>query len=324
MRLTSRMIRKEDYKEEALLLEMAFYVFREGTYDEVILDYLNRYYIGTTEDYMDIWQAAGAFEVKVHQIEEKILCQVLFTEDKVEESGVIFDSYYCYRPNIKIVQAYLAYNAYGYLARRMDVKESILHYMEIEMDQMGRGRDICSLAMLKHFSENRERGEEYNVWICREVRRFLSRGVLVPWFKSFMYQTDIPKELIDRACVVYTTKPGHTVKVRFRIDQGEKTGKWQEENMQNVYGGIFSKSWTLFADEKLIWQALDHDGEDITVSECQEILPEVNGEAELVSGRDYIDRMILQKDFNDYDAFYRTAKTYNDRKLLAEKVLDIL
>lgn len=139
-----------------------------------------------------------------------------------------------------------------------------------------------------------------------------------------MYQTDIPKELIDRACVVYTTKPGHTVKVRFRIDQGEKTGKWQEENMQNVYGGIFSKSWTLFADEKLIWQALDHDGEDITVSECQEILPEVNGEAELVSGRDYIDRMILQKDFNDYDAFYRTAKTYNDRKLLAEKVLDIL
>ena len=324
MRLTSRMIRKEAYKEEALLLEMAFYVFREGTYDEVILDYLNRYYIGTTEDYMDIWQAAGAFEVKVHQIEEKILCQVLFTEDKVEESGVIFDSYYCYRPNIKIVQAYLAYSAYGYLARHMDVKESIFHYMEIEMDQMGRGRDICSLAMLKHFSENRERGEAYNVWICREVRRFLSRGVLVPWFKSFMYQTDIPKELIDRACVAYTTKPGHTVKVRFRIDQGEMTGKWQEENMQNVYGGIFSKSWTLFADEKLICQALDHDGEDITVSECQEILPEVNGEAELVSGRDYIDRMILQKDFNDYDAFYRTAKTYNDRKLLAEKVLDIL
>ena len=94
--------------------------------------------------------------------------------------------------------------------------------------------------------------------------------------------------------------------------------------MQNVYGGIFSKSWTLFADEKLIWQALDHDGEDITVSECQEILPEVNSEAKLVSGRDYIDRMIMQKDFNDYDAFYRTAKTYNDRKLLAEKVLDIL
>ena len=34
--------------------------------------------------------------------------------------------------------------------------------------------------------------------------------------------------------------------------------------------------------------------------------------------------MLIVKDFNDYDAFYRTAKTYNDKKLLAEKVLDIL
>ena len=75
--------------------------------------------------------------------------------------------------------------------------------------------------------------------------------------------------------------------------------------MQNVYGGIFVKSWPLFAGEKLVWQALDDDGEDITVTETREIRQEADGERTPVSGMDYINRMILQKDFNDYDALYR-------------------
>ena len=54
MRLTSRMIRKRNYAEDDLLLEMAFYTFRAGKYDEMILEYLNRYYLGTTKDYIDI------------------------------------------------------------------------------------------------------------------------------------------------------------------------------------------------------------------------------------------------------------------------------
>ena len=103
MRLTSRMIRKRNYEEDGLLLEMAFYTFKAGKYDESILEYLNRYYLGTTKDYMDIWKAAVGFEVEVHQLEEKMLCQVLFTEDMVEESSPVFDSYYRMRPNIKIV-----------------------------------------------------------------------------------------------------------------------------------------------------------------------------------------------------------------------------
>lgn len=94
--------------------------------------------------------------------------------------------------------------------------------------------------------------------------------------------------------------------------------------MQNVYGGIFVKSWPLFAGEKLTWQALDYDGEDITVTESREILKEVDGERPLVSGMDYINRMILQKDFNDYEALYGTASEYSRRKALAEKVFELL
>lgn len=64
MRLCSRMIRKRNYEADELLLEIAFSAFKAGKYDEVILEYLNRYYLGTTKDYLDIWKAAGGFEVE--------------------------------------------------------------------------------------------------------------------------------------------------------------------------------------------------------------------------------------------------------------------
>lgn len=324
MRLTSRIIRRRNYEEDALLLDMAFQTFKAGKYDEIILEYLNRYYLGSTRDYMEIWKAAGGFEVEVHSIEEKMLCQVLFTEDMLEESSVVFDSYYHARPNIKIVRAYLAYHAYSYLVRDLKVKENIFNYMEIEMDQMERGRDICSLAKLKHLSEGHMDEGQYSEWIRREICRFISKGIMLPWFKPFMNLVDLPQELLDRAYVVYMTNPTHSVKVRYRIDQNGQTGEWKEENMQNVYGGIFVKSWPLFADEKLIWQALDFDGEDITVTENKEILPDAQGEGKLVSGLDYINLMIMQKDFSDYAAFYRTAKAYSRLKTMAEFTFDIL
>lgn len=324
MRLCSRMIRKVNYEEDALLLEIAFYTFRAGKYDEVILEYLNQYYMGTTRDYMDIWNAANGFEVEAHQLEEKMLCQVLFTEDMVSESGEVFDSYYKVHPNIKIVRAYLAYSGYSYLVKNSKLKESLFQYMEIEMDQMERGRDVCSLAMLKHFSESYSEDGAYSEWIRKEVRRFMSRGIMLPWFKKFMNLTDIPEELAARTFITYTTNPAHRVKVRYRIDSDTETGEWKEENMQNVYGGIFIKAWPLFADEHLTWQALDDDGEDITVTEAREVSRDDEDKDNLISGLDYINRMILQKDFNDYDAFYRTANEYSRRKAIAAEVFDIL
>ena len=189
---------------------------------------------------------------------------------------------------------------------------------------MGRGRDICSLAKLKHLAENGMDQGQYSEWIRKEIRRFVSKGIMLPWFKCFMNQLDVPRELLDREYIVYITKPSHSVKVRYRIEQENHAGVWKEENMQKVYDGIFVKSWPLFADEKLIWQALDFDGEDITVTDTKEVRPAVGGQNRLVTGVDYMNRMIMQKDFLDYDAFYRTAREYCQLKTMAEFTFDLL
>lgn len=60
------------------------------------------------------------------------------------------------------------------------------------------------------------------------------------------------------------------------------------------------------------------------MTETREIRQEADGERTPVSGMDYINRMILQKDFNDYDALYRTACEYSRRKAVAGEVFDLL
>jgi hypothetical protein len=54
------------------------------------------------------------------------------------------------------------------------------------------------------------------------------------------------------------------------------------------------------------------------------MVPVLNGESKLVTGVDYINRMLMQKDFMDYEAFYRTAKEYSQIKMMAEFTFDIL
>ena len=80
----------------------------------------------------------------------------------------------------------------------------------------------------------------------------------------------------------------------------------------------------MFAGEKLVWQALDHDGEDIIVTESKEICPQVQCEGDMKTGMDYINSMILQEEFNDYNAFYRTASEYNRIRSMAESVFEVL
>ena len=53
-------------------------------------------------------------------------------------------------------------------------------------------------------------------------------------------------------------------------------------------------------------------------------LAENIGEEELVRGTDYINRMILQKEFSDYDAMWKTAEAYEEKIFMAKELFDIV
>ena len=73
MRLCSRVIREKDFEKDDLLVELSYFAFSNGKYDETTLQYLILFYAGTTEGLYAIWKAAGDFEVPAAQLEERLL-----------------------------------------------------------------------------------------------------------------------------------------------------------------------------------------------------------------------------------------------------------
>ena len=58
MRLCSRVIREKDFEKDDLLVELSYFAFSNGKYDETTLQYLILFYAGTTEGLYAIWKAA--------------------------------------------------------------------------------------------------------------------------------------------------------------------------------------------------------------------------------------------------------------------------
>ncbi|MBR0085825.1 MAG: hypothetical protein IJL97_04650, partial [Lachnospiraceae bacterium] len=252
MKLCSRMIREDPGKEDPLLIEMSYAAFSAGKYDELILNYLNRFYLGTTSDFYAIWKAARNFEVPAGEIEEKMLCQVLFSEAFITQGEQVFESYYQGKPDDRIVKAFLAFYAYVYLVKGQKPAEKMFDFMLMEREQMEGARDVCGLALLKYYAENAPKDERNKPWIYDEAGRFMAKGIVLPFFSAFADDLRMPKEILNYTYAQYVTDPRNTVDIHYIFSDGRSEGKnFVEEDMRNVYNGIFVKGFTLYAGEQI-------------------------------------------------------------------------
>ena len=89
--LCSRTIRENNYENDDFLTYVCFRLFKDGQYDKVILTYLANFYCGATSDMKLLWREARDYEVHTHKLSERILTQMLFSEELFQEAP-IFDS----------------------------------------------------------------------------------------------------------------------------------------------------------------------------------------------------------------------------------------
>ena len=87
---------------------------KKGQYDKVILTYLASYYCGATSDMKMLWREARDYEVHTHKLAERILTQMLFSEELFQEAQV-FEQYYAEGAYFRLQQAYLVYMSREYV-----------------------------------------------------------------------------------------------------------------------------------------------------------------------------------------------------------------
>lgn len=250
VRLCSRMI-VEDEPEEALL-ELCFYVFLKGKYDENILDYLTRYFYGPTWEMDRLWRAARQFDVETYDIGERILIQMLFTGYFLPDSGEVFEDYYKpgYKPDI--IRAYLAFFAYYYVVHDQIIDERVFSWIEKEYTHGGSVSQDCKMALLKYYAGMPSVPEEKAACLQGIMQEFIEQRIIFPFFAKMDPKVSGNFHMAERIIMEHRAAPEKKVYMYYLFsDRINVDGNYICEEMERIYDSIYVKELISFYGERI-------------------------------------------------------------------------
>lgn len=252
-----------DTKEE-LLVSLCYYIFTQGKYDLAILNYLVKYYNGSTLDMLYLWKAAMDFDMDARDLEERLLTQLLYTESDRKEIFTVFLEYYRKVTNHQLVRAFLTYYSYKYLVHGMDIDEELFPIIRRELNY--EENNINLLAWLKYVSNESSFGQADKDFISYHLDRFVRKGIILPFFKKFQGFVKFSQGIMDKSYVEHITNPKKQVFIHYRLKDSDKD--FISERMSNVFLGIHVKDFILFYNEDLEYYFTEESGEEVNTTEC--------------------------------------------------------
>lgn len=248
--LCSKTIRENNYAGDDFLTYLCYELFRDGEYDKVLLTYLAKYYCGATLDMKKLWSVAKEYEVHTHELSERILTQMLYSEDLFGEVA-IFEDYYAEGAYFRLQQAYLVYVSREYVVEERKIQKSIIDVICREYDKGEDTADICKIAVLKYYATR-----SYDEMVRKILKSFLQQlcgqQIYFPFFLN--YEEDWLKELQlwDKTMIEYHGQPGSRVILYYQLQTG--TGgemEYSTEVVMPMYDNIYVKKFVLYANETL-------------------------------------------------------------------------
>ncbi len=270
LQISSDTFKKEAENENKVLVKLGWHIFNQGKFDENILKYLCSYFMGGIYEEVSLWKAAHGFGIECKGFEERILGQIVFTEEIAPEAYDVFYSYYEDGTNKKLIRAFLKMIAYKYLVKSWIIPEKIFQYFYSEVRVQ---ENIpCLIAALKYLSKKKNLTEEQKNFAAYNINQLYEKGMVFPFFKDFYGSLPLPVHILDQHYVEYTADPKCEVKIHYLIssdkDESLSDENYVTETMHNVFEGIRVKEFVMFQDELLQYYITETDssGERVTKS----------------------------------------------------------
>ena len=264
--LCSKRIREQEQVADDFLLYVCFALLKEGYYDKAVLSYLTSLYCGATNDMKFLWQKAREYGVNAKALAERIITQMLFSEDMFGEEE-IFEDYYTGRPYFRLKQAYLAYVARMYVIKNREISESIIHMMLQEYMQKEYLADICKVALLKCFA-----GAEVEPpvqWMLKDFfHEMCQKNMVFPFYLSYPQKWLKETLVYDKVIVDYCATIEGKVRIFYRIQKdSEVSDEYRSETLLPMYDNVYVKEFVLYEGESLQYYFEEDNKEEKIVSE---------------------------------------------------------
>lgn len=290
-----------EMQQEDIIVDICFYVFLQKTYDESILKYLLRFYIGPTKNMHHLWVAAKNFDIDTIDIEERLLVQILFTESYVSDAVPVFMSYYRNGFNHKLIRAFLSYYAYKYLIKDRALEQHLFDVMKREVSY--EKNEICLLALLKFYSTKEELNDSEQNFVDYYIHTFEQNNIVLPFFKDLSLTKHFSLRLYDKIFAQYQTNPDHKITIHYCIEGNETNQIFIAEEMPHVCYGIFIKEFVLFENETLQYYITEDNGMESNITESKSIHIESREAVTVETNFKQINEIIHALETNSNEAF---------------------
>ena len=270
LKCANKLIVEYQFKRDDKLLAVCEHLFHKGKYNENVLKYLCDYYYGSTRDMYDIWHRSMDYSIVDREMSEKLIAQMLFTRTYLNKSRNVFMEYAKIGATVKIKKAYLFFKVYEYFVKEVVIEDDVFEFIYSEMLSEKPLPDLCSMALVKYFSEKDSLEDEQIEMSRRVIEALCSRNKMFAFFKKFDKYFKLPSNLLDKTFVEYHTNADAKVFIHYQLQNNTAQNDYVVTEMNNIYSGIFTKEFILFYGEKINYYITEElDGETkVNESKC--------------------------------------------------------
>ncbi len=270
-RICSRKIRDDNYEEDDFLSYLSFEMFKRQQYDKVTLMYLANYYCGPTDNMKELWKVLKEYGIPSYKIGERIITQMLFSENLFKEEPIFEDYYLSDNVYFRLKQAYLAYTSREYVVYGRELESSVFDIIANECDEKEELPDICKIALLKYFSSH-DYTAALEVVLHQVLREMCEKQIVFPYYLKYKEEWLRELQLYDKLMVSYQAKPGSRVTLYYKIKHGTRDELgYQSEVMMPVYENLYVRQFVLYSDESINYYFIETRGKEDIITE-KEIL----------------------------------------------------
>ena len=300
LRLCSRILERDECTSSEDMLRMCSYLYRVNRYDPNILNYLVAHFNGNIRETRALLKDCDSFGIDTYILLERLLIQTLFTGVYLNEKYHLYETYMKSGGNSDIEKAFLARCAYDYFVTESIVDDMVLKRIGALLEEKEELNRVSRLAYLK--AESLKEKSQWNLGLIEEIiKRELERDAEFPFFRVFA--SDIPGLIpfTDRVYVEYRGETESRVIMHYAIEHenGIDT-EYRKEELQNMFAGIFVKSFLLFYGESIQYYITEENGNREQLTQSSVVEKTEDEFCERSWKYTMINEAAIAKEMNDY------------------------
>lgn len=256
-RVVDYIIAKEGFESNDFLILLSEYLLEKGLYTSNTINYLTRTYLGPTDMMMKIFEKGVEYNCDMALFAERLLIQTLYRDELPDGIQQVFELYFARKNNKMIVEAYLTYVAHQYLCQDKLVSDRAVAYMFDWYLKRSKINESMRIALMKFLCiqgmlEEREK---------KVLDELLGYSILRNQYFGFYTKCDkelqIKYHLYDKYFVEYQANHKDDIYISYELNDS----KVEEEELIEMYDGLFVKQFVLFYGDELKYKILTATGD---------------------------------------------------------------